>query len=220
MAMYLFSQATQELFSESIKLDEVRARFAAERKAAQTTLDALQKKRIHAERKSEATAHLIAEIKAIIGTITDLDGAIVACKAEKTELTQQIASSMQADKGARIADLSREVQSLRAEERQLCNAYLEAMAVAAIAQMKLLGWYADMPRFGPAIRRFQQGEQKFFEAKLNELCSQAGITSSSKPMSEVIKAAEQRIMALSGAVTVADAEAEIARARQVQAEVS
>jgi len=39
-------------------------------------------------------------------------------------------------------------------------------------------------------------------------------------MSEVIKAAEQRIMALSGAVTVADAEAEIARARQVQAEVS
>ncbi|MFZ0946143.1 MAG: hypothetical protein WB930_13820 [Syntrophobacteraceae bacterium] len=214
------SRATQALISEILKLEGITAQFAADEKAAHVKLKALQKKRIEALLKPEAIAPASTDVRSAAQTVTELNSTVAACKAKSAELVQQILGSMQADTRARTAELSGQVVSLERQEQELLDAYLEAMASAALAQMAYLGWWDKMRTNGPAFGRLEQSAQRVFAAKMDELCAREGINSASKPISDRIKLVKGERAGLREPLSVTHVEAEIEEARRVQARIA
>ncbi|MFZ0932303.1 MAG: hypothetical protein WAN11_27135 [Syntrophobacteraceae bacterium] len=217
------SAKTQGLIGQVLRLEEISKDTTAASGPAQASLLRLQKDRVATMMESgagSASSNETSEaIKAARERCLDLDSTIQACKAKRDDLLPQILASLESDKKCHLKELEAEAGELGAQESQLWKNYLSALAAAGAAQMKLLGFWSDMEKVGPHLTKAALRNEKhrgFFWLELRRMCAESGVSESTRPMSELTTMAQARCEVFRRALTIADVEQEIEKARAAQ----
>lgn len=215
-ASFPSSAETEARIAEIIKLDEIASDLAVQEAAARVALRTLQDKRIDALLKPEMVSPGSVEIKAGTERLWDLQSAVEACRAKRSELLKGALSSLLADQKRRHTEFLSEAATLRDEEAKLRTAWLTAMAAAALAQMKLLGFWKEMGIRGPGFIRLENGEWAFFRSEIDRLSAEEGIDAKAlQPMAEKIRNALDSAALFRAPLGLADVETETEKARRV-----
>jgi hypothetical protein len=125
---------------------------------------------------------------------------------------------MKADKAARVKELREENSKLCTAEMELKREFIAALAVAAVAQLKYMGWWDRIKKSGPGLNGGKDAEgQRFFESEIDRLCAENGLDAGYKPLSDRIKIGESYIATFREPITMQDVEAAIEAAQQARA---
>jgi hypothetical protein len=210
------SAATQGLISDLIRLDEIATRLQNEEGEAADALQHLQGKRIDALINAASISPGAIDIRCATEKCVDIRSQIVACQSKRSELISQISASMQSDKAGHRKEVEAEKERLLAEQEECRKEYLTALAVAAVAQMRYLGWWQDMGRKGPGLGSHQEEDWNFFRNELSRLCEEAGLESDHRPLSDRIKIAANRALGLGRPVAAGDVQEAIEAVRRIK----